>query len=273
MTKSSNRASCALLYISYFLCVSFIYHSSNSGVVESFILPQHLSQKQQAISRLFAESKTRRAPGGRSSSSSAGRSSGGRGGSGRGDGRGRGRGASDGAKQDYRNKNNVGTTGRNRKDEGMDNTWMPISTKWRLFNIDVLLENDPGKDVYTVHEGLINSIHKTLGILIDTKKYLFSSTSASSASSSKSVWAQKGEFSDDDDEDSDFLRAKKASSNPKDDQNTDNLRVKPEDIVILRKVSRHMKCYPSLLPFLLSFDSVILMKSLISVFRAAKHVY
>ena len=150
---------------------------------------------------------------------------------------------------------------------------MPISTKWRLFNIDVLLENDPGKDVYTVHEGLINSIHKTLGILIDTKKYLFSSTSASSASSSKSVWAQKGEFSDDDDEDSDFLRAKKASSNPKDDQNTDNLRVKPEDIVILRKVSRHMKCCPSLLPFLLSFDSVILMKSLISVFRAAKHVY
>ena len=33
----------------------------------------------------------------------------------------------------------------------------------------MLLENDPGKDVYTVHDGLINSIHKSLGVLIDTK--------------------------------------------------------------------------------------------------------
>ena len=210
--------------------------NSRNGVVESFTL-HHVRQQQQSITKLFSDSsRTRRAPGGRSSSSS-GRSPGGRGG-----GRGRGRGVSDAPKQDYRNKNSVGTTGRGRRreDEGIDNTWMPISTKWRLFNIDVLLENDPGKDVYTVHEGLINSIHKTLGILIDTKKYLSASSSASSSSSSKSVWAQKDDF-DDDDDDSDFIRAKKASSNPADDQNTDNLRVKPADITILRKVTKAIR--------------------------------
>ena len=239
-----SGSSSALLCLGYFLVISYISQTSNTGLVQSFKLPQ-IRPQQLSNTKLFSDkkyesSKTRRAPGGRSSSS-AGRSSGGRGG-----GRGRGRGASDGPKQDYRNKNSVGTTGRGsrrREDEGNDNTWMPISTKWRLFNIDVLLENDPGKDVYTVHEGLINSIQKSLGILIDTKKYLSSSSSASSSSSSKSVWAQKGDFDDDDDE-SDFLRAKKASSNPADDLNTDNLRVKPEDITILRKVHRnHNKCY------------------------------
>ena len=236
-----SGSSSALLCLGYFLVISYISQTGNTGLVQSFKLPQ-IRPQQLSNTKLFSDkkyesSKTRRAPGGRSSSS-AGRSSGGRGG-----GRGRGRGASDGPKQDYRNKNSVGTTGRGsrrREDEGNDNTWMPISTKWRLFNIDVLLENDPGKDVYTVHEGLINSIQKSLGILIDTKKYLSSSSSASSSSSSKSVWAQKGDFDDDDDE-SDFLRAKKASSNPADDLNTDNLRVKPEDITILRKVHRNFQ--------------------------------
>jgi hypothetical protein len=218
-----SGSSSALLCLGYFLVISYISQTSNTGLVQSFKLPQ-IRPQQLSNSKLFSDkkyesSKTRRAPGGRSSSS-----------------------ASDGPKQDYRNKNSVGTTGRGsrrREDEGNDNTWMPISTKWRLFNIDVLLENDPGKDVYTVHEGLINSIQKSLGILIDTKKYLSSSSSASS-SSSKSVWAQKGDFDDDDDE-SDFLRAKKASSNPADDLNTDNLRVKPEDITILRKVHRNFQ--------------------------------
>ena len=239
-----SASSSAILCLGYFIVISYISQTSNTGLVQSFSLPQ-IRPQQLPYTKLFSDkkyesSKTRRAPGGRGSSS-AGRTSGGRGG-----GRGRGRGVTDGPKQDYRNKNSVGTTGRGRRreDEGSDNTWMPISTKWRLFNIDVLLENDPGKDVYTVHEGLINSIQKSLGILIDTKKYLSSSSSASSSSSSKSVWAQKGDFDDDDDE-SDFLRAKKASANPADDLNTDNLRVKPEDITILRKVHRkllQMRC-------------------------------
>ena len=232
-----SSSSSAMLCIGYFLVITSIgLTTSNTctALVQGYSLPQ-IRPQQLSNTKLFSDkkyesSKTRRVPGGRGgSSSSNGRGSGG--------GRGRGRGVSDGPKQDYRNQNSVGTTsrGRRREDEGIDNTWMPISTKWRLFNIDVLLENDPGKDVYTVHEGLINSIQKSLGILIDTKKYLSSSSSASSSSSSKSVWAQKGDFDDDDDE-SDFLRAKKASANPADDLNTDNLRVKPEDITILRKV-------------------------------------
>ena len=213
----------AVLIFSYFLAVCYI--SQNLNRVQSFSVP-HLKHQQQSITRLYSD-KSRR-PGGRTGGSSG---AGGRG-------AGRGRGAS-GPKADYRNKNSVGTTGRNRKnkeDEGIDSTWMPISTKWRLFNIDVLLENDPGKDVYTVHEGLINSIHKSLGILIDTKRYLSSSASSSSSSASKQVWSQKGETEEDDEEHSAFLKATKASSNPADDRNTDNLRVKPGDITILRKV-------------------------------------
>lgn len=221
----------SMLYYSCIFAVICASLNSRNGVVDSFTL-QRARYQQQSATKLYSDSsRTRRAPGGRGGSSS-GRSPGGRGG-----GRGRGRGVSEAPKQDYRNKNSVGTTsrGRRREEDSVDSTWMPISTKWRLFNIDVLLENDPGKDIYTVHEGLINSIQKSLGILIDTKKYLTASSSASSSSSSKSVWAQKDDY-DDDDDDSDFIRAKKASSNPADDQNTDNLRVKPADITILRKV-------------------------------------
>ena len=64
-----------------------------------------------------------------------------------------------------------------------------------------------------------------------------STSSNSSSSASKQVWAQKGEFDEVDEEHNAFLKATKASSNPADDRNTDNLRVKPEDITILRKVS------------------------------------
>ena len=214
----------AVFVFSYLFIVSLI--DPNNNGVQSFTMPQ-LRYGKQSLTQLCSD-KDRRTPGGRGSSSNSG-----------GRGAGRGRGAS-GPKADYRNKNSVGTTGRNRKnkeDEGIDSTWMPISTKWRLFNIDVLLENDPGKDVYSVHEGLINSIHKSLGILIDTKRYLSSTASSSSSSASKQVWAQKGEFNEVDEEHNAFLKATKASSNPADDRNTDNLRVKPEDITILRKVS------------------------------------
>ena len=63
-----------------------------------------------------------------------------------------------------------------------------------------------------------------------------SSASSSSSSASKQVWSQKGEIEEDDEEHNAFLKATKASSNPADDRNTDNLRVKPGDITILRKV-------------------------------------
>ena len=224
----------AMLLLSYVLAISYV-SQSNNGLVQSFTLPSVQIKNQQlpqSVTKLFSDmkyesSKGRRMPGGRASS-----------GGGRGAGRGGGGRGASGPKGDYRNKNSVGTTGRNRKtkeDEGSDSTWMPISTKWRLFNIDVLLENDPGKDVYSVHDGLINSIHKTLGILIDTKRYLTSSSSASSSSSSKQVWAMNNE-GEIDEEHSAYLKATKMSSNPAQDRNTDNLRVKPEDITILRKV-------------------------------------
>ena len=160
------------LLLSYIVALAIL----QNGVVNSFVLPSpNLQQQRHSLSvshkfdtKLFSDmkyesSKGRRVPGGRASSSS------GRGGGGRGAGRGGG-GGRGAPKQDYRNKNSVGTTSRTRKsNDDSDSTWMPISTKWRLFNIDVLLENDPGKDVYTVHDGLINSIHKSLGVLIDTK--------------------------------------------------------------------------------------------------------
>jgi hypothetical protein len=174
------------------LCISFF------AVIYSFI-PQQ--QVKVPISHLYSTRYE-------SSKDRIGRGSGG---SGRGGGRG-GRGGRGAPKQDYRNKNSVGTTRKKRDDgEGYDNTWMPISTKWRLFNIDVLLENDPGKDMYGVHEHLINSIQKSLGILIDTKKYL----SSTNGVSSKGIWNQ----------DNEDINAKvpkiKSTSNPEDDANTD----------------------------------------------------
>ena len=63
-----------------------------------------------------------------------------------------------------------------------------------------------------------------------------SSSSANSASASKAVWREEEE----DEEHSAFLKqsAMKMSSNPRDDKNTDNLRVKHSDTTILRKVRR-----------------------------------
>jgi hypothetical protein len=153
------------------LCISFFALIYVNHVVDSFIPQQQLKVSiSQLYSTRYESSKDRIGGGGRGS----GRGGGGRGGRG-------------GPKADYRNKNSVGTTRKKRDDsDGYDNTWMPISTKWRLFNIDVLLENDPGKDMYGVHEHLINSIQKSLGILIDTKKYL----SSTSGTTSKGIWNQ-----------------------------------------------------------------------------------
>lgn len=45
---------------------------------------------------------------------------------------------------------------------GTDRTFMPLGTSWRLFNVEVLLADDPGKDSTGVHEALINSIAKDI---------------------------------------------------------------------------------------------------------------
>lgn len=45
-----------------------------------------------------------------------------------------------------------------------DHTWKPIATQWRLFNVEVGLDQDPGKDSVLPHDALIDKVAKVLGI-------------------------------------------------------------------------------------------------------------
>ena len=45
-----------------------------------------------------------------------------------------------------------------------DRTWKPIATQWRLFNVEVGLDQDPGKDSVLPHDALIDKVAKILGI-------------------------------------------------------------------------------------------------------------
>lgn len=43
-----------------------------------------------------------------------------------------------------------------------DKTWRPLSNTWRVYNVEVLLEDDPGKNDLMLHEAIVSSLAKLL---------------------------------------------------------------------------------------------------------------
>eukprot|EP01035_Chromulina_nebulosa_P030545 gene30545-40595_t len=48
-----------------------------------------------------------------------------------------------------------------------DPSWLPVSLNWRLYNIEVLLENDPGKDTTTLHTALVSAVATNLNTNVE----------------------------------------------------------------------------------------------------------
>eukprot|EP01041_Mallomonas_annulata_P012391 gene12391-26068_t len=53
-------------------------------------------------------------------------------------------------------------------------TWTITGTNWRMYNIEVLLDNDPGKDFITSHDGLLTAVASKLAL--DDQETLFLNT-------------------------------------------------------------------------------------------------
>lgn len=51
-----------------------------------------------------------------------------------------------------------------------DRTWKPVSSQWRIFNVEVPLDMDPGKDTVLSHDALVVKVAKVLRLATDREK-------------------------------------------------------------------------------------------------------
>lgn len=56
------------------------------------------------------------------------------------------------------------SSSRRRSGGNSDNTWKPLSLFWRVYNVEVQLGNDEGKDSYIVNDHIVNATCRSLGI-------------------------------------------------------------------------------------------------------------